>query len=126
MATSPCIIEGRLRRPLAFKAAGKTRLVGTVATLNLMGTEKKTKITLAYVFVGYTNFLVKCQKSKNSYPPPLAPWFIYFCSQFKVSKMVFFTFGTLLNKLIHTKLCLYRVQMAVFSYNSDSMLNILS
>ena len=40
IAMSPWIMEGKFRRPLDFKAAGNTRLVGTVATLNLMDTEK--------------------------------------------------------------------------------------
>ena len=36
-------IAGKFRKPLAFKAGGKTRLAGTVATRNLMAAEKKEK-----------------------------------------------------------------------------------
>ena len=48
---SPWIIEGKFLRPLDFKAAGNTRLVGTVATLNLMDTEKNDgKLVIIRIF----------------------------------------------------------------------------
>ena len=48
---SPWIMEGKFRRPLDFKAAGNTRLVGTVATLNLMDTEKNDgKLVIIKIF----------------------------------------------------------------------------
>ena len=56
IAMSPWIIEGKFLRPLDFKAAGNTRLVGTVATLNLMDTEKNDgKLVIIRIF--FTVFL---------------------------------------------------------------------